>query len=198
MGSNGLLASSRWSGIKQYELESSRQLEAIIRALSSELTGGQKLAFTLEGCALRASEERLKWACRLEPDSFFSLRHTFDLSGLHSGIERDDSGRIVGAKAAIIRWIGQLNSTSAKLEPVKGRGEPVDQQSFEFEGALLNILLSNQSWLQHETGNVSFSSYTNARRSFGDVASVTILGDVAVLGVGYGIVLVYVMVMLGK
>ena len=34
-------------------------------------------------------------------------------------------------------------------------------------------------------------------RSFGDIAGSTILGDVAMLGVGYTVVFAYVMVMLG-
>ncbi len=36
------------------------------------------------------------------------------------------------------------------------------------------------------------------KRSFGDIASVTILGDVGQLGIGYTIVFCYVLVMLGR
>lgn len=41
-------------------------------------------------------------------------------------------------------------------------------------------------------------SFPNVKRSFGDIASVTILGDVGQLGIGYTIVFCYVLVMLGR
>ena len=40
--------------------------------------------------------------------------------------------------------------------------------------------------------------YPNVKRSFGDIASSTILGDVSVMAIGYMIVFVYVQIMLGR
>ena len=37
-----------------------------------------------------------------------------------------------------------MNATEAKLHPVKGRGEPISQQTLDFEGLMIEIML-NQS-----------------------------------------------------
>ena len=44
----------------------------------------------------------------------------------------------------------------------------------------------------------NLESFPNVKRSFGDIAGATILGDVGVMAIGYMIVFVYVMFMLGK
>jgi hypothetical protein len=41
-------------------------------------------------------------------------------------------------------------------------------------------------------------SFPNVHRSFGDVAFSTILGDISFLAIGFAIVLIYIIVMLGK
>ena len=44
----------------------------------------------------------------------------------------------------------------------------------------------------------NLESFPNVKRSFGDIAGATILGDVGVMAIGYMIVFVYVILMLGK
>merc|ERR1719264_287737 len=49
-----------------------------------------------------------------------------------SGISRDFSGRIVGAKAVKMIWIGKMNTTSARMSPAPERGEPVAVDTLDF------------------------------------------------------------------
>ena len=111
---------------------------------------------------------------------------------LLSGLSYDTDGRITGAKAAVVRWFSQMNTTAAKIAPVKGRGEIIEQKVFEFEGELITTLL-NQSYYPE-----GMNGYINVKRSFGDIGGKTILDDVAQLGIGYLIVFLFCMVMLGR
>jgi hypothetical protein len=41
-------------------------------------------------------------------------------------ISYDSEGRIVGAKATMMRWFGTMNATDALLHPLRFRDEPID------------------------------------------------------------------------
>ena len=86
----------------------------------------------------------------------------------------------------------KMNATAAKMQPVKGRGEPISRKSFEFEGDMIKVMLNTSYYPEN------LKSYPNVMRSFGDIGGATILGDVAQLGIGYMIVFAYVMLMLGR
>ena len=111
---------------------------------------------------------------------------------LLSGLSYDEDGKIVGARAAVVRWFSQMNTTAAKIAPVKDRGEVIEQSAFDFEGEMIQTLLNTSFYPD------GLSSYINVKRSFGDIGGKTILDDVAQLGIGYMIVFVYCMIMLGK
>ena len=115
-----------------------------------------------------------------------------NFTSMLSGITWDENGRIIGAKAAVIHWLGKMNTTSALSNPVEGRGEPISQETFKFEEEMLKIMLNTSDYPE------GLTSYPNVKRSFGDIAGATIFGDAGVMAVGYIIVFVYVMVMLGK
>ena len=104
----------------------------------------------------------------------------------------DDQGRIIGAKAAVMRWFGRLNATESLINPVKDRDEPIDQRTLDFEGEIIKVLLNQTDYPE------GLQSYPNVQRSFGDVASSTIFGDVSYLVVGFVIVFLYILIMLGK
>lgn len=118
-----------------------------------------------------------------------------------------------------MRWFGRMNGTAALLNPAKNRAEPIDPRMLEFEGDMIKILLNtshypqgkykllrlNSLYSRGEAQSMSpplgLKSYPNAMRSFGDVASSTILGDAAKLGIGYTIVFMQVpitLTVLGK
>ena len=109
-----------------------------------------------------------------------------------SNVEYDKNGKIIAAQATLIRWLGKMNATDAKINPVKGRGEPIDQATFDFEAEMIAAMLNTSDYPP------DLKSYPNVKRSFGDIASSTILGDVSVMAIGYMIVFVYVNLMLGR
>jgi hypothetical protein len=108
------------------------------------------------------------------------------------GITYDDQGKIIGAKASIIRWFGTLNATDALLNPVIERNEPIDRKTLEFEGEMITAMLNTSGYPE------GLESYPNVQRSFGDIAGSTILGDISYMTIGFMIVYAYVMLMLGK
>ena len=116
----------------------------------------------------------------------------FNFTSFLSGVRRDARGWIVGAEATIMFWFGQMNMTEAKVNPAPGRGEPIDPRMLAWEGSMLNIMLNKTGYPD------GLDSYPNVARSFGDIASSTILGDVSVLVIGYGLMFQYATVMLGK
>lgn len=66
-----------------------------------------------------------------------------------SGIRHDDeSGRIVGAAATYIQWLGRMNMTAAKLEPVEGRVEPMDPRMLDWEGEMLAVMQNTSGYPQ--------------------------------------------------
>ncbi len=86
-------------------------------------------------------------------------------------VQYDSAGKIIGAKATIIRWLGQMDTSEAKDNPVQGRGEPIDQATFDFEGLMLEVMLNTSYYPE------GLKSYPNVKRSFGDIAGSTILGN---------------------
>lgn len=77
---------------------------------------------------------------------------------LLSGITRDESGRIVSAKATFITWLTDMNMTEALENPVPNRPEPINQRAFEFEGKMLDVLLNKSNY---PIGNVLLRKVMN-------------------------------------
>ena len=107
-------------------------------------------------------------------------------------ISYDENGKIIGAKATVMRWFGTLNSTATLLNPVRFRDEPIDHRTYNFEGEMIKVMLNTSGYPE------GLESYPNVQRSFGDVAFSTIFGDISFLAIGFAIVLIYIIVMLGK
>jgi Niemann-Pick C1 protein len=116
-----------------------------------------------------------------------------NFTSMLSNIRRDSvSGKIIGAEAAVMRWLARMNTTNALHNPAKGRGEPIDTRTLTFEGDMLKIMLNTTEYPE------GLKSHPHVKRSFGDIAGSTILGDVSVMVIGYMIVFFYVIIMLGK
>ena len=138
----------------------------------------------------------------LTSETILEKINTVNLSGIFlteknftellSGITFDDSGRIIGAKATIMKWYNTMNATDALLNPVKGLNNPVDRQTYEFEGRMLEIM-NDKSFYP-----AGIDSAPNLQRSFPDVAGSSIFDDIKLLTSGFLIVFAYVMTMLGK
>ena len=96
-------------------------------------------------------------------------------------VKRDENGRILSAEALIMTLIGKFYGFEELPE-----SEPV----MKFEKALINLTLN----LDAE----GLEATLNTVRSFNDIAGGDIDSDISLLGTGYIIVLIYVMIMLGK
>lgn len=111
------------------------------------------------------------------------------------GIERDADGLIVRARAASHMWFTKVNRTAIELGEYLndgGSGSQVDIANFEWEQQFIENVLNETD----RPSNISF--YLMASSSFGTISSGNIEGDLQYLSVGFGIVFIYVVVMLGK
>merc|ERR1712012_809355 len=79
---------------------------------------------------------------------------------LLANVTRDNNGRIISAEATVIRWFGKMNATDARLNPVKGRGEPIAQDTLNFEGEMIKSMLNQSDFPEGLRG------YPNVKRSF--------------------------------
>ena len=110
-----------------------------------------------------------------------------------SGVDRDERGRIVSARATVMRWFGNMNMTAAKeTGGVPGRGEPLDPRMLDFEGDLIQVLTDKTGYPP------GLDSAPNVARSFGDIAGATILGDIGYFAIGYCMMFAYASVMMGR
>ena len=116
-----------------------------------------------------------------------------DFTNYLSGVERDESGKIVSASATTMRWFGNMNMTAAKeTGGVPGRGEPLDPRMLEFEGDVVNVLTNKTHYPE------GLDSAPNVARSFGDIAGATILGDISYFAIGYCMMFGYASIMMGR
>ena len=167
-------------------------------------TSEQEIAsLTLDQVLDKINEESSTSGVFLIPKNFTKLL---------AGVKRDADGRIISAQATVIKWLGQMNATEARLNPVKGRGEPIAQDTLDFEGQMIKVMLNQSDFppglvavsllpilhVYEKNFNLRIFQYPNVQRSFGDIAGSTILGDVGVMAIGYMIVFIYVQIMLGR
>jgi Niemann-Pick C1 protein len=110
---------------------------------------------------------------------------------LLSAVEHDSTGRIVSARATVMRWLGVMNATAAKLDGVPERDEPTAKDMFAFEGEMIKVLANASNYPDGVDG------FVVTARSFGDIMSETILGDLGMFAIGYVIVFCYVLTNLG-
>ena len=118
-----------------------------------------------------------------------------DINNYLGEVERDSGGKIVSAKAANMQWFGKINTSDISQDDVSsmGTGEIVDRASLEWEEALRDLLMLDQSFLP-----AGVTSYINVARGFSDIAGETIGGDAIMMPIGFMIMFAYVQIMLGK
>ena len=92
-----------------------------------------------------------------------------------------ENGKIISAKATYIQWFGKIKVSDITQDDISsmGTGEIVDQESLEWELALRDELMSDQSSLPP-----GISSYINVARAFSDIAGDTIGGDAIMMPIG--------------
>ncbi|XP_046631548.1 uncharacterized protein LOC124311207 [Daphnia pulicaria] len=107
----------------------------------------------------------------------------------------NESGHIVGAGSVLVQLLTRVNYsliTNDATSNDAGTGDLVDPISLEWEGAFVNLLHNFTVTLNNS------NLFYMASRSFGDISSATILGDVRLLSAGICVVFIYVQLMLGK
>ncbi len=119
------------------------------------------------------------------------------------GVERNQSGHIVRAKATYIHWFAianvtrtidanRVNDESGAERENLGLDDNVDARTLEFEAALLKVL--------EEDCNLpnGLTTHANVQRSYGDISSGAIWSDVNFLIIGYCFVYLFVQGMMGR
>ncbi|XP_037081976.1 NPC intracellular cholesterol transporter 1-like [Pollicipes pollicipes] len=119
--------------------------------------------------------------------------YRFNLTRYLGGITRDADGRVTGARAAFFTWSVRRDpeaAADALLNDV-GTGEPVDANTLAFETHFLSVFSSSPK----QTG---VTWYYSAGKSFGEISSSAIFGDVKYLVFGYMVMFMYIQLMLGR
>ncbi|XP_069951253.1 patched domain-containing protein 3-like [Cherax quadricarinatus] len=110
-------------------------------------------------------------------------------------VETDTEGQIVKAGSSRQTWFTKINRTAIGrgnyINDV-GTGSQVDAVTYEWEQKFINNVLNDTE----RPPNVSL--YLMASSSFGTVSGENVLNDLQYLSLGFGIVFVYVVIMLGK
>ncbi|XP_053626283.1 patched domain-containing protein 3-like isoform X3 [Cherax quadricarinatus] len=110
-------------------------------------------------------------------------------------VEKDSKGRIVKAGASKQMWITRINLTAVNdgsFVDDGGTGMEVDTVSFHWEKELIKAVLNESE----RPDNITV--YLMASSSFGMISEDTIIGDIQFLAVGFGVVFIYIQIMLGK
>ena len=110
-------------------------------------------------------------------------------------VTRDGAGNVVAAEATFMRWFGKVNISSITPADISsmGTGEIVDANSMEWEKSLEEALIEDQKDLPE-----GMETFVNVARGYSDVAGETIINDAMMMPIGFMIVFVYVVIMLGK
>ncbi|XP_071523040.1 patched domain-containing protein 3-like isoform X2 [Panulirus ornatus] len=110
-------------------------------------------------------------------------------------VELDAEGRVIKAGASRQIWVTNINLTAigvGEFVDDTGTGMEVDTVSYNWEKELINNVLDETK----RPDNIYL--YLMAASSFGMISEDTILGDVKFLAIGFGVVFIYIQIMLGK
>ncbi|XP_076042992.1 patched domain-containing protein 3-like [Oratosquilla oratoria] len=111
------------------------------------------------------------------------------------GITRNAEGKIIGARAATHTWIAEVDRTAidnGESSDDPGTESKIDKTSSDWEKRLI-VELGETSYRLD-----SSNFYYSVASSFGLISGETIQGDVQMLGLGFVIVFIYVVIMLGR
>jgi len=107
-------------------------------------------------------------------------------------ISYNSIGQIEGAKVATMTWVGRVNLTALNMFGSVQRGEIVDKYTFAFEGGMMKTI-TNRTEQSEEV-----ETFVMVARMFFEALESQAFKDAGMLLVGYLIVFVYVIFMIGK
>ncbi|KAA0184825.1 hypothetical protein HAZT_HAZT005391 [Hyalella azteca] len=108
-------------------------------------------------------------------------------------VQRDDSGKIISAKATLQIWISKIDEDAVDRGDYKvdlSSGQLVDTASMDWESVWLDTVLQQSP--------SKMTVYANAASSFGNVSDSNIWGDVTFLTVGFALMFIFVNGTLGR
>ena len=116
----------------------------------------------------------------------------FNFKHMLGDIRYNSRNEIVAAGAVEVKFFTTVNITAVKKFGTASRGEKIDQESFDFEGKLVEILTDKSSFPP------GVNSYVNIQRQFFDGFVGQTFKDADKLAGGYILVFIYVNLMLSK
>ena len=108
------------------------------------------------------------------------------------GIEYNKSGHIVGAKIAMLVFLGQGNMTAPELFGSAQRGEMIDADTHGFEGELINVT-TNRDDIDR-----GIETFVYIQRMLLESIEGQATKDIGLLILGYLVVLLYLLLMMGR
>jgi len=115
-------------------------------------------------------------------------------SNLLGNVKLNETGHIIGAESMLVQIFTRVNFSAIVEGSVSndaGTGDLVDPVNLEWEESYVR-------YMQNVSTTTKSRLHFMASRSFGDISSATILGDVRLLVVGISVLFIYVQLMLGK
>ncbi|XP_055387683.1 patched domain-containing protein 3-like isoform X2 [Condylostylus longicornis] len=123
--------------------------------------------------------------------------HMTDFSELLGGIERNEKGEIIGAKAIIIQWFINLNLEDVEKQKM---GNMAGTESWITEEAAVweEAFLQKMKQLKLVLDDVDVKVYYNAEKSFGDISHEALFQDTNKIAIGIVLMTIYVQIVLSK
>ncbi|XP_071522307.1 patched domain-containing protein 3-like [Panulirus ornatus] len=118
-----------------------------------------------------------------------------NITGFLGNVEKDGDGQIIKAGASRQTWFTKINRTAigtGKYVNDAGTGSQVDRVTYEWEEEFIKNILNDTE----RPKNVSL--YLMASSSFGAVSGASIQDDLQYLSLGFGVVFIYIIIMLGR
>ena len=107
-------------------------------------------------------------------------------------IKYNKSGHVVGATVATLLFLGQGNLTALKLFGSAQRGEMIDKDTYGFEGKLIEVATRRDDLTS------GIKTFVYIQRMLLESIEGQATKDIGLLALGYLVVLLYVLLMMGK
>ena len=107
-------------------------------------------------------------------------------------ISYNESGEIIGAKVATLTFIGKVNLTALKQFGSVQRGDIIDKYTFDYEGEMIEVATDRNNL------GKGVEIFVNIHRMLFESMEGQVFKDIGMLILGYLIVFIYVLLMLGK
>ena len=148
-----------------------------------------------EDTIMRLTQEDIIYAINVVRKSpYFGFN--YDFADKLGGIMRNETGHIVGAKSAIHSWVSTVDESDVVKSFISIDTEKVGKVNLDWELQLVEMCLDKaQEWKED---GIDLTVKVNVARSFNDISSDAIFGDLPKVMIGYFIMFVYTTVMLGR